>query len=78
MRRRGKVVQLADARLAPQQEVVGHLQTMLDRAKSGELRAVAIAGVVSGGGATTGWSCGDMRIADIHYATGCLMARIVG
>ena len=39
--------------LPPCDDVIEYIETALDRAKSGELRAVAIAGVNRGGGITT-------------------------
>lgn len=76
MPRPRKIARLADAQLAPVPEVVAALETMLQRAKSGELRAVAIAGVTTGRGTSTGWDPGDMGIAHLWYAVRCLENRM--
>jgi hypothetical protein len=74
--RRRKIVTLADARQTAAPGVVEALEAMLARAKAGEIRAVAMAAVTTGRGASTGWVYGDMQIPDLWYAVRCLENRM--
>jgi len=44
---------------APEPTVVKRLEDMLERARTGEIVCVAVAGVLRGGGIATCWSAGD-------------------
>jgi hypothetical protein len=61
--------------LPPCGDVIEYIETALDRAKSGELRAVAIAGVTRGSGITTCYTFGDADWRLLGFAVHCLDVR---
>ena len=45
-----------------QQDLVAQLENLLERARSGELQALAFAGVLSNGNSVNGWGGGPMLL----------------
>jgi hypothetical protein len=63
----------------PVPEVVAFLENLLDRAKSGDIRAIAVAYVKDNGKTSAGWERernDDNRLACVlHSAIACLMGK---
>lgn len=73
-----KVTALASLKVEPVESVVARLEELIERAKKGEVVAVAFACVCQGGTTMEGWGCGDRQpVAPILGAIEVLKARLL-
>lgn len=72
-----KTISLVDRQLAPIPEVVEVIETLLAKARSGELRGVAVAGVQARGLWSTAYVLGDGGLPALNLAVDVLKSRLV-
>lgn len=70
-------VSLAAARLAPRPEVVEMLEDLLARAKSGEIRGIAVAAGCDAGSDGSAFEVGDSSIASLYLGMERLKLRLL-
>lgn len=73
----GSIISLADRRLEPVPDVVEALEHILERARRGEVRGLAIAATVPSGRWSTAYVIGDTGLPALNLAVDLLKSRLL-
>lgn len=71
------VVSLSEVRLQPREDVVEFLESLLELARSGHARGVAVAMTTASRGTASGYVVGDGNLADLHYSMSAAQVRLL-
>ena len=62
---------------APDPEVIEVLETLLEDARAGKIRAIAVAMVTDHDTTATVYELGSVNLRDVHFAVSCLASRVM-